>query len=442
MSATRYHDADLDMMDNSIRNAKVEGYYSKTEVDELIGGLSRLEIKVVDSLPATGEFGYIYLVPAASSKTKNVKDEYIWIGNDWELIGSTQFKLDIVQDESGISINNVGLQNASEIQSGLMTKEMVGEFRAKQDALQPGANIVIENGIISATGGGSGGHSSCVRTFGGDGLTEYRVVHNLNTFNVLFQMRTVSPPIQFVQSTVYADDENTLRILFTEPLNSVMSISILACDMIIGPEPEPEPVLDVDEKSFSTATSVWTYVNNTGEPVYCQLFDSDGNEIRGDMIQNSEDDFSTVSAALIGEHAGTMLVAGASIVLPFNDLTSVAVDVVQEGYLASDRFLVQVYVDGTGRSMADIIQDSGAGVISIDLGDEPMSGYVVARKATMVQAFEDATEIVIQHDLGRVVGVQVFLDGTGQTMTDIVCMDENTVVVSSNNPITGYITIL
>ena len=442
MSATRYHDADLDMMDNTIMNAKVDGYYSKSEVDDLIGGLSRLELKVVDSLPAVGEPGYIYLVPATSSKTKNVKDEYIWIGSDWELIGSTQFKLDITQDESGISINDVELQKASETQSGLMTKEMVEEFRAKQDVLEPGANIVIENGIISATGGGSGGHSSCVRTFGGDGQTEYRVVHNLNTFNVLFQMRTVTPPIQFVQSTVYADDENTLRIIFTEPLTSVMSISILACDMIVGPAPEPEPTLDVDEKTFTTATSVWTYINNTGQPVYCQLFDSNGNEIRGDMIQNSEDDFSTVSAALIGEHAGTMLVAGASIVLPFNDLTSVAIDVVQEGYLASDRFLVQVYVDGTGRSMADIIQDSDAGVISIELGDEPMSGYIVARKATMVQEFDDSTEVVVQHNLGRVVGVQVFLDGTGQTMADIVCTDENTVTVSSNNPISGYVVIL
>lgn len=62
---------------------------TKKYVDDAIGGISELEYEVVTSLPATGQKGVIYLI-ANSGFGNNVYDEYIYIGNTFELIGSTQ----------------------------------------------------------------------------------------------------------------------------------------------------------------------------------------------------------------------------------------------------------------------------------------------------------------------------------------------------------------
>lgn len=66
--------------------------YTKTEVNDLIGQIKTISIQVVDTLPTTGESNVIYLVPKEGSKD-DVYNEYIWVNNAWELIGSTQIDL-------------------------------------------------------------------------------------------------------------------------------------------------------------------------------------------------------------------------------------------------------------------------------------------------------------------------------------------------------------
>lgn len=66
--------------------------YTKTEVNDLIGQIKTISIQVVDTLPTTGESNIIYLVPKEGSKD-DVYNEYIWVNNAWELIGSTQIDL-------------------------------------------------------------------------------------------------------------------------------------------------------------------------------------------------------------------------------------------------------------------------------------------------------------------------------------------------------------
>ena len=431
MSAIRRLDADLDMMDNTIMNAKVDGYYSKDEVNNLLGGLNRFELKIVDTLPEVGEAGYIYLVPATSPKTKNVRDEYIWIDSDWEMIGSTTFKLNFIQDADGIVINDNALQKATEAQDGLMTKEMVKEFRGKQDKLTAGPNISIENGVISVIGGGTGGgHASFMGYFGGDGRTEYTVTHGLGTYNIIFQMRT-APPVRFVQATVYADDEDSIRVVFSEPMNDVVHISILACD---ASAPTPEEPLDIDVKTIS-GTTTWIHENNTGAPVFCQLYDVSGNEIGGDIIQNSIDGFDPVIATTDTENnSGYMLVAKADITEYFENTTSCSVDVTNYGYTADDKFLVMVFVDGMGQNFVQTKQVGS--IVTIEFGkNSPSTGYVVLRKATRMFEFTDLVgePVIAEHNLNRIVGAQLFVDGDLQ-VTDVDCIDLNT---CKAEPVTG-----
>ena len=414
----------------------LDNYYTKEETDRRIDELSRLEFKVMDALPETGESNFIYLVPSMSSKAKNVKDEWIWVDGDWELIGSTSFKLDIIQSEDGIIINDKTLQKATETQDGLMTRAMVKEFRAKQDKLTAGPNISIENGVISAIGGGTGGgHASFVGSFGGDGETSYLVKHDLGTYNIIFQMRT-APPVRYVQSTVYADDENTLRIEFSEPLYDIIHISILACD---ASAPEPGEVLDIDVKEITTPQAIWTHANPTGQAVYCQLFDTVGNDIRADMVQNSSDGFDPVVASLSEPNTGFMLVASATLMYPFENEKDIVIDMTNYGNSAGDWFLVQVYMDGSGEGNMNIEQANG--VITVNL-NTAQTGYVVLRKATVVQEFTNVKELTVTHGLGRYVGTQVYVEETGLGNVNVDLPDLNTAHWETNVAITGHILIL
>lgn len=414
----------------------LDNYYTKEETDRRIDELSRLEFKVMDALPETGESNFIYLVPSMSSKAKNVKDEWIWVDGDWELIGSTSFKLDIIQSEDGIIINDKTLQKATETQDGLMTRAMVKEFRGKQDKLTAGPNISIENEVISAIGGGTGGgHASFVGSFGGDGQTSYPVKHDLGTYNIIFQMRT-APPVRYVQSTVYADDENTLRVEFSEPLYDIIHISILACD---ASAPEPGETLNIDVKTITSPQQIWTHANPTGQAVYCQLFDTEGNDIRADMVQNSSDGFDPVVASLSEPNTGFMLVASATLMYPFENEKDIVIDMTNYGESAEDWFLVQVYMDGSGEGNMNIEQTNG--VVTVNL-NTAQTGYVVLRKATVVQEFTDARELTVTHNLGRYVGTQVYVEETGLGNVNVDLPDLNTAHWETNVAITGHILIL
>lgn len=56
-------------------------------IDEAIAGVTQFEYEVVDTLPASGVKGTIYLVP--DSTHEGEYDEYIWVEDAWQLIGRT-----------------------------------------------------------------------------------------------------------------------------------------------------------------------------------------------------------------------------------------------------------------------------------------------------------------------------------------------------------------
>lgn len=75
--------------------ATLANYASKTYVTDALAGLTRITMRKVDVLPEIGEENVIYLVPkAAGGVADNAKDEYVWLNDQWELIGSTVVSLD------------------------------------------------------------------------------------------------------------------------------------------------------------------------------------------------------------------------------------------------------------------------------------------------------------------------------------------------------------
>lgn len=67
--------------------------YSKTEINNMLDGLSTFEIRIVEELPETGESSCFYLIKNEDNENSNYYDEYLWIGENFELIGNTKVDL-------------------------------------------------------------------------------------------------------------------------------------------------------------------------------------------------------------------------------------------------------------------------------------------------------------------------------------------------------------
>lgn len=77
---------------NGKLKSDLSAYYTKAEIDQMIS--ADLKFEVVQQLPTEDiDTHTIYLVPKATSQTNNVYDEYMYINNAWELIGSTEVDL-------------------------------------------------------------------------------------------------------------------------------------------------------------------------------------------------------------------------------------------------------------------------------------------------------------------------------------------------------------
>ncbi len=69
-----------------------EDYASKTYVMDQINNTEHFHREIVDALPLTGKDNVLYLVPKTGSD-KDIYNEYIWTGTDYELMGTTAVDL-------------------------------------------------------------------------------------------------------------------------------------------------------------------------------------------------------------------------------------------------------------------------------------------------------------------------------------------------------------
>ena len=142
--------------------------YTKAEVNNLISAIPKFSIQVVQSLPSSGiSTTTIYLVPKTAS-TNDSYDEYIYVNNTWEKIGSTAVSLDDyytkaqvnamvtpIQSATGITINGVALQAATASQQGLMTVAQVGQLATAVSNAQSALNGNVTGGTFSTDSSGN-----------------------------------------------------------------------------------------------------------------------------------------------------------------------------------------------------------------------------------------------------------------------------------------------
>lgn len=130
-----------------------ERYYTETEIDAKVNNINSqinsligFTATIVTSLPATGEVGVMYLkLNTSASVEGNIYDEYIWVNNKFEKIGSTETTVDlsgyVTQTEMNTQLANKANVNHSH------TSDSIGLDQDSDDGMW-----VYEYGLYSQSG--------------------------------------------------------------------------------------------------------------------------------------------------------------------------------------------------------------------------------------------------------------------------------------------------
>lgn len=108
-----------------------ERYYTETEIDAKVNNINSqinsligFTATIVTSLPATGEVGVMYLkLNTLASVEGNIYDEYIWVNNKFEKIGSTETTVDLSGYVTQTEMNTQ-LANKANINHGHLSRDI------------------------------------------------------------------------------------------------------------------------------------------------------------------------------------------------------------------------------------------------------------------------------------------------------------------------------
>lgn len=108
-----------------------ERYYTETEIDAKVNNINSqinsligFTATIVNSLPATGEVGVMYLkLNTSASVEGNIYDEYIWVNNKFEKIGSTETIVDLSGYVTQTEMNTQ-LANKAKINHGHLSRDI------------------------------------------------------------------------------------------------------------------------------------------------------------------------------------------------------------------------------------------------------------------------------------------------------------------------------
>lgn len=161
-----------------------ERYYTETEIDAKVNNINSqinsligFTATIVNSLPSTGEVGVMYLkLNTSASVEGNIYDEYIWVNNKFEKIGSTETTVDlsgyVTQTEMNTQLANKAKINHDhlsrdirihpDVEDGMWTVEYglnrqtdvncyVYDHEKKLENIDDGANKTVVDSSLSSS---------------------------------------------------------------------------------------------------------------------------------------------------------------------------------------------------------------------------------------------------------------------------------------------------
>lgn len=95
-----------------------------TNLSTAISNINSFDYSVVSSLPITGKKGTLYLVPTSSSNASNQYDEYIYVNNRFEFIGTTAFDPGTIDMSAYVPKRIAGSDGVSYAQYGTLMNSL------------------------------------------------------------------------------------------------------------------------------------------------------------------------------------------------------------------------------------------------------------------------------------------------------------------------------
>lgn len=116
--------------------------YTQAEVDALISAIVTLNVLVVQTLPTQDiSTTTIYLVPKQTPETQDIYDEYIYVNNAWEHIGTTQ--IDLSNYYTKTEINALLADKVDKVAGKqLSTEDFTSTLKTKLDGIADSADAV------------------------------------------------------------------------------------------------------------------------------------------------------------------------------------------------------------------------------------------------------------------------------------------------------------
>ena len=137
----------LKFLANSV-NVDLSDYYTKSEVDGLVDTIPKFDIKVVQTLPSSNiSPTTVYLVPS-NSESSDIYKEYIYVNNNWELIGIQ--KADLSNYYNKTEVDNLLDTKVDKVTGkGLSTEDYTSEEKTKLSGIEAQANKTV---VVQTTG--------------------------------------------------------------------------------------------------------------------------------------------------------------------------------------------------------------------------------------------------------------------------------------------------
>lgn len=64
-----------------------------SKIEEAISGVTQFDYEIVETLPEEGEKGTIYLKAVEGPESQNIYEEFLWLNDKWEMMGTTSIDL-------------------------------------------------------------------------------------------------------------------------------------------------------------------------------------------------------------------------------------------------------------------------------------------------------------------------------------------------------------
>lgn len=284
-----------------------------------------------------------------------------------------------------------------------------------------------------------------IGVFGNDVETVYTITHNLRSRNLVFSFMRNDGSYQYVYPTMVASPTlNTIRVqLPSPPGRNKLCVNIIKARTISASAVTEFPQV----VEFVTPDTLWEISQDSGTPLYIKAYNSEGVEIEGDAIQNSISDYSPVTVEFTEQQTGKLFVQAASKVVEYEPVFNGTRYRMEIEVDATD-YLVQCFADGEGQIRPDTFYEDGKLIVESDILWEGVVALYKATKtkswkaADMTETEDGSFEESFRHDLGRVVGAQLWNEEEGMLMADFRCPTLYTVKVTTHMRVDGTLLVI